>query len=136
MLELEAALEKILAALPAPEPESVSLDRAHRRVLAENVTAPLPLPAFDNSAMDGYAVRAADVAGAKPEQPAVLRWIGQVAAGETFAGKISPGECVRIFTGSPLPAGADAVVMQEATRVEPGAADEVLVLATAKAGET
>jgi molybdopterin molybdotransferase len=69
--------------------------------------------------MDGYAVRAADVASAKPGSPVRLRLLGRVAAGETFTGELSGGDCVRLFTGSPLPRGADAVTMQEDTRTEP-----------------
>ena len=85
--------------------------------------------------MDGYAVRAADVASAKPASPARLRLAGRVAAGEVFAGEVAAGTCVRLFTGSPLPPGADAVVMQEDTRIDPGAPGEVLILAPAGRGE-
>jgi molybdopterin molybdotransferase len=85
--------------------------------------------------MDGYGLRAADVASAKPDSPARLRLAGRIAAGEVFAGKVTAGTCVRLFTGSPLPAGADAVVMQEDTLVEPGAPGEVLILAPAVPGE-
>jgi molybdopterin molybdotransferase len=86
--------------------------------------------------MDGYAVRAQDVGSAKPDAPARLRVVGKVAAGETFGGEVPSGACVRIFTGSPLPRGADAVVMQEDTRVEPNSPDEVLVLEPAKPWES
>jgi len=83
MLELEEALRRILAAIPQPVSESVALTEAYGRVLAEQVRSPLDLPVFDNSAMDGYAVRAGDVAAAKPESPVRLRLVGKVAAGET-----------------------------------------------------
>jgi molybdopterin molybdotransferase len=85
--------------------------------------------------MDGYAVRAADIAAASAATPVQLRRCGRVAAGESYDGEIGQGTCVRLFTGSPLPAGADAVVMQEDTRVEPGAPDDVLVLDAVKPWE-
>ena len=73
MLDFEEALARILAAVPPPTSESVSLSEAPGRVLAEQIRAPIDLPIFDNSAMDGYAVRAADVASAKPASPVRLR---------------------------------------------------------------
>ena len=129
MLELEEALTRVLAAVPTPRNEGVSLSDAWGRVLAEPIYSPTDLPIFDNSAMDGYAVRAADVVSAQPAPPVRLRLAGKVAAGEAFPGKVTGGTCVRIFTGSPLPAGADAVVMQEDTRVDPNAPGAVLILA-------
>jgi molybdopterin molybdotransferase len=118
MLELEAAVERILAALPPPAPETVPLALAHRRILAEKIISPVDLPGFDNSAMDGYAVHAADLQRAAAAAPVSLRLHGRVAAGETFAGELAPGACIRIFTGSPLPRGADAVIMQEDSRTD------------------
>ncbi|HXD00488.1 MAG TPA: molybdopterin molybdenumtransferase MoeA, partial [Verrucomicrobiae bacterium] len=109
MLELEAALDRILAALPPPVPESVPPAGSHRRFLAEQILSPVDLPGFDNSSMDGYAVRAADVQKASAATPVALRLHGRVAAGETFTGELNSGDCVRIFTGAPLPRGADAV---------------------------
>ena len=135
MLELEEALSQVLAAMPAPLNEIIPLADAHRRILAERILSPIDLPVFDNSAMDGYAVRADDVASAKLEAPVRLRLMGQVAAGENFTGEVQPGACVRVFTGSPLPRAADAVVMQEDTRIESGNADEVLVLDPARPWE-
>ena len=135
MLELEDALQKILTALPPPVSERVALHEAAGRVLAENISSSVDLPPFDNSAMDGYAVRAGDVEGATPEVPVCLRLRGKVAAGEMFAGEISRGECARLFTGSPLPRGADAVVMQEDTRVDPAHPDEVWIRDAAKPWE-
>lgn len=134
MLEYEEALTRILAAVPAPVSEPVSLKEAHGRVLAEPLISPIDLPAFDNSAMDGYAVRASDVASAAKESPARLRLVGKIPAGEPFHGNVERGTCIRLFTGSALPAGADSVVMQEDTRLAPGAG-EVLVLDTVKRGE-
>jgi molybdopterin molybdotransferase len=133
MLELEEALEQILAAIPSACFESIALSEAAGRILAERVSAPIDLPAFDNSAMDGYAVHASDVTSAKPNHPARLRVAGKIAAGEVFAADLSSGSCVRLFTGSPLPRGADAVVMQEDTRVENPA--EILVLDSVQTGE-
>jgi molybdopterin molybdotransferase len=99
---------------PLGELELTLLD-AHGTVLAEDVTSPLPLPHFDNSAMDGYAVRRADVAEAGPDNPAVLHVVGDVAAGSAGNYTVQPGLCVRIMTGAPLPVGADAVVPVEWT---------------------
>jgi molybdopterin molybdotransferase len=135
MLEFEEALARVLAAVPATTSEYVSLSESAGRVLAEQVRSPIDLPVFDNSAMDGYGLRAADVVSAKPDSPARLRLAGRIAAGEVFTGKVTAGTCVRLFTGSPLPAGADAVVMQEDTRVEPSAPGQVLILAPAVPGE-
>lgn len=135
MLELEDALTRILAGLPKPTTERLSLNAAHRRFAAEAVIAPIDLPSFDNSSMDGYAVRAEDVALAGAENPVRLRVIGRVAAGENFSGEITSGECVRIFTGSPLPRGADAIVMQEDTRLNSDRADEVEILDAVKPWE-
>jgi len=97
-------------------------------VLLENIRAPIDLPPFDNSAMDGYAVRSADVASARADAPTRLRLIGKVAAGAQFHGELIPQTCVRLFTGSPLPRGADAVVMQEDTRSVPDDPSTILVL--------
>ena len=135
MLEFEEALARVLAMVPAPTSQHVSLSEAAGRVLAEPVRSPIDLPIFDNSAMDGYGLRAADVAAAKPDLPVRLRLAGKIAAGEVFAGEVTAGNCVRLFTGSPLPPGTDAVVMQEATRVESSAPGEVLILAPAAPGE-
>src|SRR5207244_2965309 len=79
------------------------------------VISPIDLPGWDNSAMDGYAVRAEDVGGATPEHPVTLAVIETVPAGRFPAKPVSAGEAVRIFTGAPLPAGADTVIRQEDT---------------------
>ena len=128
MLELEEALARILASVPAPESEAVALPAAHGRILLDRVSAAADLPSFDNSSVDGYAARAADVAGADPGAPVRLRLIGRIPAGEPVSGELAPGTCVRLFTGSPLPPGADAIVMQEDTRVQPEYSGIVLVL--------
>jgi len=136
MFGLEEAVELILAAVPAARGERVPLSDAAGRVLIEPIFSPTDLPPFDNSAMDGYAVRAEDVARAKPDSPVRLRLVGRVAAGGTFSGEVTAGTCVRIFTGSPLPSGADAVVMQEDTRIEPAEPAEVLILDPARPWES
>ena len=135
MLSLEDAVVRILQVVPAPSPENLPLADAHNRFLLEPVVSPIDLPPFDNSAMDGYAVRAVDVVSAKREAPVKLKLAGKIAAGETFNGELKAGECIRIFTGSALPAGADAVVMQEDTRNDPADAKSVLITDTAKPWE-
>lgn len=110
LLPVEDALKRLLAgAEPIAEVESVPLHEASGRVLAEDVTATRTQPPFSASAMDGYAVRASDIA----RVPAELAVIGQSAAGHGFSGELRAGEAVRIFTGAPLPAGADTVLIQE-----------------------
>ncbi len=132
MVELEDACRRILATMPPPKRERVALAEALGRVLVQPVSAPLDLPMFDNSAVDGYAVRAADVAGARLESPVRLCNIGRSAAGEVFPGTLGPGECLRLFTGSPLPHGADAVVMQEDSRTDPADPAAIQILDAVK----
>jgi molybdopterin molybdotransferase len=115
--------------------ERLSLGDAPGRVLAEEIHSPIDLPVFDNSAMDGYAVLASDLAGASTESPVRLRLCGKLAAGEASAGQVQRGTCARLFTGSPLPGGADAVVMQEDTRLDPAQPETVLFLASVRLGE-
>ena len=116
MLSYEAALERLLAAIPGPtSDQEVAVAVAAGRYLAAPPAARVALPPFDNSAMDGWAVRSADIRSV----PARLRMVGRVAAGETWDGVIRAGEAVRVFTGSPLPTGADAVIMQEDSRWDP-----------------
>src|ERR1051325_10108779 len=107
MLELEDAQQQVLSLVHPLEAEALPLSSAIGRFLSEDMTAPLDLPPFDNSAMDGYAVRAEDLTQASPKAPVPLRLIGHVAAGESFAGELGRGECLRLFTGSPLPRGAN-----------------------------
>lgn len=109
MISVAAARERILAAAPRPTAEILMIDRATGRTLAEPLVARRTQPPADMSAMDGYAVRAADVAQAG----ATLRRIGAAPAGAPFAGRVGAGETVRIFTGGEVPAGADAIVLQE-----------------------
>jgi molybdopterin molybdotransferase len=110
----------VLEATPVLAAETVAARDALGRVLAENVLAPRDLPPADNSAMDGYAVRVADCAGASPERPAVLRLAFQVPAGARPERVLGPGQAARILTGGPVPEGADAVVRQEDTEADGG----------------
>lgn len=91
------------------------LDDALDAVLAEDVVSPLDIPAWTNSAMDGYATRGEDVRGASEERPVTLRVVEHLPAGRFPTRSIGPGECARIFTGAPLPEGADTVIRQEDT---------------------
>ncbi|MFJ6569776.1 gephyrin-like molybdotransferase Glp [Streptomyces sp. NPDC091292] len=108
-------LEDILGTVRPLEPIELQLLDAQGCVLVEDITVPLSLPPFDNSSMDGYAVRAADTVGASEEFPAVLTVVGDVAAGQADAPEVGPGEAARIMTGAPLPPGAEAVVPVEWT---------------------
>jgi molybdopterin molybdotransferase len=115
MQSVEAARARILAALAATPPETVALAEAAGRVLASPVAARLTQPPAAVSAMDGYALRAADAAlGAR------LRVVGEAPAGHPFAGQIGPGEAVRIFTGAFIPKGADSILLQEDATAEAG----------------
>ena len=113
MIELEEANQRILETICATEAEVATLSIAASRILAADLKAAINLPAFDNSAMDGYAVCASDASTG-----ACLQQIGEVPAGTAFEGEVGQGECVRIFTGSSMPTGANAVVMQEDTRAD------------------
>ena len=105
----ETVLTTVRAARAAPAVEEVALEATLGRVLAEDVAADRDTPALARSVRDGYAVRSVDV-------PGKLVVIGEVRAGERFAGSVGPGEAVEIMTGAPIPPGADAVVMVEHTR--------------------
>ncbi|HEY6735477.1 MAG TPA: molybdopterin molybdenumtransferase MoeA, partial [Roseiarcus sp.] len=114
-MTVEEALARVIASgAPPLAEEKVVLEQAYGRVLVRDLKALRTQPPFPNSAMDGYAVRAADTAPAR----ATLTVIGESAAGRAFEGVVGPGEAVRIFTGAPMPAGADAMVIQENTTRE------------------
>lgn len=113
MISVEEARSRILSGLKPVSSEVVGLAQAHGRVLARPVEAHLTVPPEDVSAMDGYALRAADA-----QQGAVLKLIGEAPAGHPFAGYVSAGEVVRLFTGSVVPKGADAVLIQENTTAQ------------------
>ncbi len=110
--EAVARVRAELAPLPA---EDIALDDAYGRVLAAPIRAAHPLPPFANSAVDGFAVRAADLAGAAPDRPVTLVVVGDSTAGHPAAVPVRSGEAVRIMTGAPMPDGADALVMLEWT---------------------
>ena len=133
MLSVEEAYRAIVAAIAPLPAERVPLPAARGLVLAEDVIAREAIPPFDNSAMDGYAVRVADVAGASEAHPVTLRVAHDLPAGANPAGvRVEAGTAVRIMTGAPLPEGAEAVVMREDTTE---AADRVAVRCPAEPGE-
>jgi molybdopterin molybdotransferase len=112
-LRVDKAREAILACLsPVKEFESVPVRAALSRILAEDIVPAIDVPAHDNSAMDGYAVRFSDL------EQQTLREIGAALAGKPFSGKLGAGECVRIMTGAVMPAGSDTVVIQEVVKKE------------------
>jgi molybdopterin molybdotransferase len=114
-LSASDAAGRILADVKLQPALRVPLDDALRSVLAENIVSPLDIPAWTNSAMDGYAARGEDVRGASEDRPVRLRVIEQIPAGHFPEKEIRAGECARIFTGAPLPSGADSVIRQEDT---------------------
>lgn len=118
MLSVEDALQRLLAASDGPLPaEEIPLDDALGRVLSQPIRSTLDLPPWDNSAMDGFAVHAADTAGASLATPIRLRIVGEVRAGGLPDVEVPPGCAVRIATGAPVPSSADAVVPVESTIV-------------------
>ncbi len=118
MFSLEQAREQILAAVHPLPRETVALGEALGRFAAEPLHSTVDLPPDDNCAMDGYAVRAGDLAAASAESPVRLRLLGTAPAGVVFDKSVERGTCARVFTGSILPRGADAVVMQEEVRLD------------------
>ena len=110
LVSIDAHRADILDRIRPLPPTQLGITEAEGSVLAEDITASRPLPPFDNSAMDGYALIAADTAGAAKDAPVTLRVTGEVAAGDTGAYAVTPGTCLRITTGAKLPGGADAVV--------------------------
>ena len=115
LLNVDDALAKILADMRTLEAETVSLPDAHDRVLAEDIVSPIDLPPFDNSAMDGYAIRYEDSADASPSRPATLAVSMDIMAGSAPDGRLEAGTAARIMTGAPIPAGASAVIPVEDT---------------------
>ena len=131
MISADEALRLVLANVEPLGIERVSILSALGAVLAEEIRARRDVPAFDNSAMDGYAIRAGDVPGASETRPARLKVVETIAAGAMPSRRIGAGECARIMTGAPIPLGADAVIAVERTR---GGADEVEILAACEPG--
>jgi molybdopterin molybdotransferase len=124
-LSAAEAAQRILDEVRRQPTLRIPLDDALGSVLADDVVSRLDIPAWTNSAMDGYAARGSDVRGASESQPVRLRVVEQLPAGHFPSRSIGPGECARIFTGAPLPEGADSVIRQEDTD---GGADFVTVL--------
>ncbi|RPF27097.1 gephyrin-like molybdotransferase Glp [Georgenia muralis] len=120
MISVEQHLDRVLAAVGPAAPRRTPLAGAHGCVLAEDVRAVVPVPPFDNSAMDGFAVRAADVRAATTGTPVRLAVVADLPAGSGERPEVRPGTAVRIMTGAPVPPGADAVVPVEDTDVPPG----------------
>ena len=111
MITVDQALSIVLSHIQPLGSETVALEDAFGRVISEVILADIDLPPFDRARMDGYALRSADVSNA----PVTLRVIGEIAAGAQFERPVNPGEAVKIFTGAPVPAGADAVQKVEVT---------------------
>ncbi len=116
MISADQALAQVLDSVARLGIERIPLRAAAGRILAEEITSDREIPAFNNSAMDGFAVRAADVSGASERTPKRLKVIETVAAGSMPTVKVSEGEAVRIMTGAPVPQGADSIVPVERTR--------------------
>lgn len=121
MMSVEEALECVLSHVQPLEAETIPLLEAVGRVAAEDLRSDCDIAPFDHAAMDGFAVRVADLAQASAEHPVALQVVGEVPAGSVYSGEVGPGEAVRIMTGAPVPAGADAVVKYEI--VDYGAGD-------------
>ncbi len=118
LMPLEEALKIVLENVkPLPE-ETVFLYDAVGRFLAEDIRSDTDKPPFDNSAMDGYAVRYEDIKGASEENPVILKLLGEISAGGDFNLKVENGTAVKIFTGAPIPEGADTVVPVEFTELK------------------
>jgi molybdopterin molybdotransferase len=129
MMSVDEAVRLIAERVtPVIDVENVTLSRADGRILAKDVVAPLPLPPFTNSAVDGYAVSSRDLPQQQEQAFAVT---GRVQAGSSAAAPVKPGQAMRIFTGAPMPDGADTVFMQEDVRLE---GDRVVVPAGLKPG--
>ena len=138
MISVEEALERILSYFERLEPESQHITEALGQVLAEDVRADFDIPPLDNTAMDGYAVIAADTTTASESDPVRLSVAGNLAAGYLYDGEVASGSAVRIMTGAPVPDGADSIVpfeeTDEALEGAPKPTSEVQILKAAKPG--
>jgi molybdopterin molybdotransferase len=132
VISLEEAQRRILDSVAPLAPRAITLANARGLVLARDVVAGEMVPPFANTAMDGFAVRAADTVGASDDTPVTLRIVGEVAAGHAPTIAVGAGEAVRIMTGAPVPDGADAIVMVERTRAD---GDAVAILQSAAEGD-
>src|SRR2546423_5207026 len=131
MIPVAEAIDIVLAQTSAPPVEPVAISEAIGRILTEDIIADTDLPPFDRAQMDGYAVRAADVA----DTPALLKIVGESAAGAGWHHEMRAGEAVRIMTGAPVPVGADAVQKVELTR-EANGCGEVEILEAVDVGRS
>ena len=139
MISVEEALEKVLSYVEVLEPERKPILDCLGQVLAEDVYSNIDIPPLDNSAMDGYAVRAEDTRGASESSPSCLSVVGELAAGSLPTKRVRPGTAIRIMTGAPLPEGADAVVRFEDTdevdrKLSRGDLSQIGILCPAKKG--
>ncbi|WP_102125236.1 gephyrin-like molybdotransferase Glp [Deinococcus planocerae] len=132
-VSVQGAREMLAALLPEPGREEVPLAGARGRTLAAPLCALVSHPSATESALDGIAAREEDTLGAAPPSPVRLRVVGESRAGVPFAGTVGPGECVRIYTGAPLPAGADAICPVE--QLTEGGAEYVLLTRPASPGD-
>src|SRR5690348_18354812 len=141
LLNVDDALKQILATINSLPDETVALANALGRVIAQDVIADSNLPPFPNSSMDGFALRAADIAHASAQNPIGLRVVMDIPAGAAPTGQISSGEAARIMTGAQMPQGADAVIPVESTNAQwkPGSnealAERVAVNRSVKTGD-
>ena len=132
MISADEALQVILGTIEVLGLERVPLMSSLGRIVGEDIYAPYPIPSWDNSAMDGYAVIHKDIASASPENPARLEVIADLPAGYATTRELKSGEAIRIMTGAPLPKGSDTVVMVEDTRKEK---NQVAILKSPSQGE-
>src|ERR1700754_4924587 len=107
---VDEQLERVLTAAVRPAPVRVAISDAHGLRCAEEVISSRPLPGFDQAAIDGYAVRSVDLAGASPDEPVCVPVVGEIPAGSRQPLRLQPGQAVRVAAGAPLPTLADAVV--------------------------
>jgi molybdopterin molybdotransferase len=132
MISVDEALQVILSSIEVLGLERLPLMSSLGRIIGEDIYAPYPIPSWDNSAMDGYAVIHKDIASASPENPARLEVIADLPAGYATTRELKSGEAIRIMTGAPLPRGSDTVVMVEDTRKEK---NKVAILKSPSQGE-
>lgn len=132
MISVDEALNIVLNSVNTLMPETVKIMDSFGRVIAEDVYSDCDIPAFDYSAMDGYALRYKDTKGASQYSPRELKVIGELRAGGEFKGRLKDGEAVKIMTGAPIPEGADAIIMVENTEKE---GDIVKILQEVEEGE-
>jgi molybdenum cofactor synthesis domain-containing protein len=135
VIPLDEAQKRILATVPRLSTVTVPVGEALGLVTAEPLAATEPIPPFANTGVDGYAVRAADTAGAAAGSPVRLRVVGELPAGRAPTVPVGPGEAIRIMTGAPVPEGADAIVMVEDTAVERDGGEIVVISRQAREGE-